>query len=72
MLGSQLIGFWEFYHSTNYVDVDSTKANAQNASNMISQVSQKNTMPKTALNAILFTTNWLKNVVLTEVPIFGV
>jgi hypothetical protein len=25
---------------------------------MISQVSQKTTMPKTTLNAILFTTNW--------------
>jgi hypothetical protein len=37
----QLIGFWEFYHSTNYVGVDSTKANAQNASNMISQVFSK-------------------------------
>jgi hypothetical protein len=57
MLGGKLIGFWEFYHSTNYVGVDSTKENAQNSSNMISQVSQKNTMPKTALNAILFTTN---------------
>jgi hypothetical protein len=34
------------------------RQNAQNASNMISQVSQKNMMPKTALNAILFTTNW--------------
>jgi hypothetical protein len=57
MLGGKLIGFWEFYHSTNYVGVDSTKANAQNASNMISQVSQKSMMPKIALNAILFTTS---------------
>jgi hypothetical protein len=57
MLGGKLIGFCRFYHSTNYGGVDSTKANAQNASNMISQVSQKTTMPKTTLNAILFTTN---------------
>jgi hypothetical protein len=41
MLEGKLIGFWEFNHSTNYVSVDSTKENAQNASNMISQVSQK-------------------------------